>query len=754
MNDEYEQSTMSRSSPQHPQSNEQPEPKTDVNNLETTSRNSKGVIGLSTSVATGWLKIIGIYIAALTTFVLALTKLAEPVKQLFPDVPNWLWLTVASLPLLAAILTHGLPAWVRQYRLKKLREWGIKGSIKELGYFRITPYENNEEDRKRYTRADNAHIQCFNWLHQSEEKFLYLTGVSGAGKSSLLNAYALPMLEEVTPSVHHVVVRSFHDPLEELQTAIIHPGVIWEKPPSKLPKDMLGLLRRVSERLGKNRLLIIFDQFEEFLIIHDRDPQRLDALKKLLTKLQSSPIEGIQVLLVLRSDYLGMLQELEISNLLPVMRQRVNWMEVSPFLERHARDFLIDSGLKIGKKLMDDIFLQIREIEDTVGLVRPITLNMIGLILDRKALTEKRSYIRRRGSSGLILDYLQESIQRPDVRDYAPPILHQMITKSGTKKPKPVAELAAETNLSESAVTGCLLILANQGLVRRIDIKTSVWEVSHDFIARLLDHVLNTWQASAMQKIRPVVLPATLIIWGAVFLLLPFITNPLQELKMSDISAELEYYLPYNIAPPNKLFENGYELEIAGYHSENMESVDMSYNWGSFRGDKPQYLFTSNVEVTNITVEATVDDANYTTVSTFSQFKGDLGDLRNPTEWETIFLEARLIGYSQNSWWEELRHVVDEYDIYNYEEGFYELYGVTHEQLYEWAGDDYSVSPLPVRVELRVYVNGILRARQNGWVAAVWEHDEDVRGKYVIKFPTTRTQNMNTSIQQGSIPGE
>ena len=61
-----------------------------------------------------------------------------------------------------------------------------------------------------------------------------------------------------------------------------------------------------------------------------------------------------------------------------------------------------------------------------------------------------------------------------------------MLTKAGTKQPRRVDELAESAHLDESLVRGTLRELESSGVVRLLNEKTDTWEVSHDFIARLL----------------------------------------------------------------------------------------------------------------------------------------------------------------------------------------------------------------------------------------------------------------------------
>ena len=50
-----------------------------------------------------------------------------------------------------------------------------------------------------------------------------------------------------------------------------------------------------------------------------------------------------------------------------------------------------------------------------------------------------------------------------------------------------------------------------------------IWEISHDFIARLLDQILAKWRVALFHRLRPWLAPASLILWvTAVFAIVPF----------------------------------------------------------------------------------------------------------------------------------------------------------------------------------------------------------------------------------------
>ena len=75
-----------------------------------------------------------------------------------------------------------------------------------------------------------------------------------------------------------------------------------------------------------------------------------------------------------------------------------------------------------------------------------------------------------------------------------------MISEAGTKRPREVDELAAETRLSGNEVKLCLARLAAKGLVRPLDAARS-WEISHDFVAKQLAVLLGQLRPSLWPRV-------------------------------------------------------------------------------------------------------------------------------------------------------------------------------------------------------------------------------------------------------------
>ena len=150
---------------------------------------------------------------------------------------------------------------------------------------------------------------------------------------------------------------------------------------------------------------------------------------------------------------------------------------------------------------MGDVLREAAEIEQTKGLVRPITINLCGLVLGRFATGLPRGF--RPGQ--LIRGFLQESVFLASIRDVAPLVVPHLISGYVTKRPRSVEELANETTVDAAEVRGCLRILRQRerAIVRPLDEEQKTWEISHDFLVPLLDSIVARWRVSLWRKTRP-----------------------------------------------------------------------------------------------------------------------------------------------------------------------------------------------------------------------------------------------------------
>jgi Leucine-rich repeat (LRR) protein len=439
------------------------------------------VIDLTARAATSWIGLATAYLGAVTAAVIAFQKLPEPLNK----APLWLRIAALSAVPVLALIFHAIPALVEKRRKKRLTE--ISGSL-QSGYFRLAP----RDEEASFTRPDGKHEEILRWLDRRTRSLLYLTGLSGSGKSSLLAAWVLPKLAQQNTVV--IRLRGYQDPIAALEQELQRPGVIWQRSSSG-PAELVSLLERACKYIKLKRLLIVLDQFEEFVILQDADKQK--RLGDLLTSLRENPVGDVTFLLVFRSDYIGLIEKLG----LPPLDQNTNWNEIPPFTESAARDFIRGSGLQVSDELLRDVLREATEIEQARGLIRPVTINLCGLVLGRFATGLPHGF--RPG--GLIRGFLREAVLLPSVREVAPLLIPHLITNYVTKRPRTVTELAQETAIEPAAVRGCLRVLgqSDRAIVRPLDADQQTWEISHDFLVPLLDSIVSRWTISLWKRVRP-----------------------------------------------------------------------------------------------------------------------------------------------------------------------------------------------------------------------------------------------------------
>src|SRR5207237_771393 len=102
---------------------------------------------------------------------------------------------LVGLPILVVALQSAIE-WRAERMRRVLQRLAVRIGPAQSGYFRIGPYLDTAQDRTRFDRADRAHEKVLRWIGQSASLPLYLTGDSGSGKTSLLNAAVLPDLRE------------------------------------------------------------------------------------------------------------------------------------------------------------------------------------------------------------------------------------------------------------------------------------------------------------------------------------------------------------------------------------------------------------------------------------------------------------------------------------------------------------------------------------------------------------------------------
>ncbi|HEX8119270.1 MAG TPA: ATP-binding protein, partial [Pyrinomonadaceae bacterium] len=158
-------------------------------------------------------------------------------------------------------------------------------------------------------------------------RFLAVVGTSGSGKSSLVRAGLLPalrggMMAGAGAGWRVALARPGHDPLGNLARALVEDGVLASAAAglqteereavieATLRGGSLGLVDAARDaRLGREKLLVVIDQFEELFRFRAARIAAADdeasAFVKLLLEAARQRDVDVYVVLTMRSDFLG-----------------------------------------------------------------------------------------------------------------------------------------------------------------------------------------------------------------------------------------------------------------------------------------------------------------------------------------------------------------------------------------------------------------------------------------------------------------
>lgn len=468
-----------------------------------------------------WLKIAGLYLAAVTAYLGVATGLVAAWKKFSPTEGETATFTiyvlaaVLALPLFLAFLFNLLPALHRQ-RERNLRPGG-KG---EVGYFTTAP-----RDADPHGFFASGYESFLEWAAVPKAPLLHLTGLSGSGKSSLLGAYLKPRLASppTGPKTTLLILRSYTDPLAAMKEELLQ---LWRKKPDDYDAlSSIEVLRRATDGLGKgNRLLVAFDQFEEFFLIHANENKSSDAapfgsapgiapLRDFLQGFLKERPKGVALVLAYREDHHRLLEPLN----LPARRERVDWMAIEPLDFATATAFLKNCpGLRVPDERMERVLLEAARQEGGRVVMRPIVANLLGLVLQK--MSDHPTLWRHK--SDLLRHYIRHTLGDELAVDRAR-LLGTLVTDFHTARPRVTKALAVEVGFDATTLCEQLEYLGHAGLLRclnpsEVDRMHHIWQIAHDFLANLIERVRDGFHRSLWRAARPWLAPISTLLVACV----------------------------------------------------------------------------------------------------------------------------------------------------------------------------------------------------------------------------------------------
>jgi hypothetical protein len=374
----------------------------------------------------------------------------------------------------------------------------------------VRPYERDEALPGRATDVQ----RCVPAVRSN--RFFVLTGESGCGKTSFLQATVLPMLEQDFRVIRSRVTDSPFG--EALKRSRVTQRTLF---------DILAATTAPleSESAGGRPVLLCLDQFEELFVLV-RDTNR----RALLAALRDAIAEArCHLLVAIREDFLDLLMRgcVEID---PDQRSLTvtRVYTLRPFEVQPARDLLremlrpmtAEADPLHGETLDDLADALVEELarpprdhrlsRDDERTVLPVELQIVGVALENHGREAFNATGLRRwgGKTGLLLGYL-EGVKRAASwagrvdSDKAVLVLRQLISSDGVRWRRSPAEVAEALGLSPQGVEECLRVFAEMYLVRLLPGEGGIglrYELIHDYLVQVLAEVPDP----ALQRARDV----------------------------------------------------------------------------------------------------------------------------------------------------------------------------------------------------------------------------------------------------------
>jgi WD40 repeat protein len=319
---------------------------------------------------------------------------------------------------------------------------------------------------------------------------------SGVGKSSVLLAGVLHDLREAAldgvaagrgPEYIPVAVREWHEaPLATLRAAIRDAltAVLGDDAPTPDEDgDLVAALAECAERSDAT-LVLILDQFEEFLLYHGHGLDPGDALPQLARVLADDALP-VNALLALREDALAGLDRFKgrvpglFDNYLRLrhLDEVAGRQAIEGPVARWNADRPGEEPIEVEPELVETVLRQVsagrvplpgggaqaRDAGEHTGIEAPF-LQLVMTRVWRKERAEGSSRLRAEtlaglgGANSIVAAYLSEQMERLSdaERDVASAVFHQLVTPSGAKVARSLGDLADYTGVDRDVLLGVL----------------------------------------------------------------------------------------------------------------------------------------------------------------------------------------------------------------------------------------------------------------------------------------------------------
>ena len=271
-------------------------------------------------------------------------------------------------------------------------------------FFQLLPGPRDREGLPDSIRFWKARIEAAS--DEGTFRIGVLLGPSGSGKSSLIRAGLIPRLD---PRIRSCVVETRQQDVEQQVLRRLRHDLP-DLPPDDTLADALQRVRRQGGLPGGRKLLLVLDQFEQWLGRHD--PQQPAPLVDALRQCDGTTV---QALLLVRDDFTLAVTQL-MQQLEEPLRQDWNFAAQELFGERHAAHVVATFGRALGILADPPTTESQRFVQEVVrdlaaeGPLLPVRIALVVSMLKEKPWTT--ATLRAAGGlRGLGVAFLAEKLQ-------------------------------------------------------------------------------------------------------------------------------------------------------------------------------------------------------------------------------------------------------------------------------------------------------------------------------------------------------
>ncbi|MCP2728942.1 nSTAND1 domain-containing NTPase [Limnofasciculus baicalensis] len=356
-------------------------------------------------------------------------------------------------------------------------------------------------------------------VKRRDRKLTIIYGPSGVGKSSIIEAALIPVLEQTYfegRDILPILVRLYKDWVATLAQALtdtiqkyhsslgagLEDNVSKPQTNQQNPPSVKSIIKQLRQNEHQNLYtVLIFDQFEEFFFDNSNPSSRREFYDFLHQCLE---IPYLKVILSLREDYLYYL--LEFSRTTDLANFDTNYQHILYYLgnfsTQDAQDIIQGLTNRSQFTLESDLVAEfVKDLAGELGEVRPIEFQVVGTQLETEKITTLNQY-RELGNNPKqklverFLEVVVEDCGKENER-VAKLVLYWLTNENNTRLRKTQVELAKDLERDAKKLDLVLEILVGSGLLLRVPgVPDDYYQLVHDY---LVSFIRQKYQAQSLE---------------------------------------------------------------------------------------------------------------------------------------------------------------------------------------------------------------------------------------------------------------